>query len=126
MKEKYIHFGLLAALAVVVLWILFRQKLAPAAVSSTPAASSPTYPNAPDIKLGDVSITSAPPYLTYNQPPDIEYGPQVNAEVGNGPNSCCDCGQAGQAVAFPTVPQQVYEAAVSNLKAYRGKLGVAA
>lgn len=120
MREKVIHFSLLAAGALFVLWLLMRSSKgsSAAAVSSSPnAASSPSYPNSQPIKQGDVSIGGSPIYVNYNSPGDQTYG----AEIGNGPNSCECGGQAGQFVNFPTVNPNVAQSALDNLNSYLGR-----
>jgi hypothetical protein len=123
MKEKYIHFGLLAVAALLVLWYLFR-KSAPAAavVTSAGEAAAPSYPAAPSITLGDVVINSGvPAYLNHNEPAAQQYGFQVNSEVGHGPNSACDCGEAGRPVAFPMVSADLFQSSVDNFKSFLNK-----
>jgi hypothetical protein len=114
-KTKYIHFGLLAVAAAVVLWYLLRNSSATAAPATTAAPGASPVPVAPAvINLGAVNIG--------NQPPLINYG----AEVGDGPNSACDCGAAGQPVSFPMVASTVYQSSVDNFNSFVSKNGFAA
>lgn len=124
-KEKYIHFGLLAVAVVLVLWYLMKQAAPTAtAEAASPSAPNPAeaanYPSVPAVKLGDVNI-SVPPYITYNQGIGGKYL-AGSAEISDGPNSCCSGCGAGSFVNTPSVPQDVYDSAVSQYQSFLSKM----
>jgi hypothetical protein len=121
-KEKYIHLGLIAALALAVLWYLMRQKSSGTSqpIGATGANAAPSYPSVPAaIKLGDINIgQQVPPYLTYNHAAPNS----VNAEISDGPNSACDCGTKSQPVNYPTVAANVYQSSLENFQSFLAKV----
>lgn len=131
-KQEKIIAGLIGVGAVLaILYLIYEsnqgQGAAEPAVGITPPPSAlPTYPNAQPIKAGDITIVngSAPDSLN-NVPiggyPGTEYGLGDLTGADGCPCDCDPCEQVTTLQSKMTIPQTVFENAVSTLKSFQQK-----
>jgi hypothetical protein len=135
-KSHYLHLGLLAVGAFVLIYILLKHSAAAQLASSTaPGDASagqglPQYPNpAPSaIQLGDINLPASPFNLTYNAGgplmPPVVLGDRTDPNASGTDHGDCGCCGAGASAAFVTqmtVDQKVFDAGVANVQTFLQK-----
>jgi hypothetical protein len=116
LKEHYAVVAVLGVGVIALLVHLLRQSSPAVAAASVPGAvaSSPSYPNAQPIKLGNIDIGGSPSYISYNQgEPGAGYG--IDGAGG------CGCSNPDQLVVTPNIPSSVLQSGVDQLASFQAK-----